>query len=589
MVQPAQGELFSAPFTPAPAVTASVPIEERIQSAKATLQRLLGQSKTLCVAFSSGKDSATCAALVLNAARDWVASGGDEPTVVVCHGNTRIENPEVHRLAREEMQKMVEYGARHGFRVLVDIAEPSLSEHYFVQILSGRTIANMPDGGKKCATMLKVAPITRQKRRLASAWGIDNIVTIIGTRSDESAERDRAMAARRESSTRPVRNAQGEWILSLIKDWSLDDVFEYLGTAKAGLIEAYSDFGRLLDLYRSMNAGVCELSIYTNGKPATTGCGARSGCWACLRRDVGNGKSEESLNNMVQDPDYAYMTGLAALRDYIAKTHYDPGRRNWLSRTVNGDGTITISPNSYSPAHCLDLLRYALTLDADEAESAQELGIAPRFEILRPQDVVAIDFLQARYGIAMPFTASYWYREIRWRGRRFPVPTDITAYPKRAHPEPVTVPFADLHYGGLFAGQRDIEAAMVDAESLTVKSNGMLYSGGGGTDEFRVDAEGAELFLAFELDHALSRYHRETVCPTTAVHYLLRLGTVELYRGQHKENDRMLRIASQIHRHGLRDVLSEPSALIERCNSAFGRSTEPGRPTGTAALLGQQL
>ncbi len=544
--------------------------EERVGMALEGIDAVMDKGKIPVSAFSAGKDSSCVMALILMAAKRRKENGLPVPPIVVCHADTLIENPAIAAHARSEIAKIQAYAQRYDLEVIVDIATPSLSEHYLVQVLSGRTIANMPDGGKRCSDMLKVAPITRQKRRIAKAMGAEDTVTCIGTRLEESAERSRSMVERGESDSKPVRNRQGDWILSPIMHWSIDDVFEFLAYAKTGVIEAYSDFSETLELYRSMNSGACELSVYQSGRAPSTACSARSGCWACLRRNVVDGPAEESLNNMVAEPQYAYMQGLAKLRDYIAKTHYDPAKRNWLGRTVNDDGTITIAPSGYSPEHCTDLIRFALTIDAAEKEASSALGISPRFEILRPTDVVAIDFIAARYGYQIGLNASFWYREIHERGRRFTVPKDVAFYPKKAFPAPLNVPFSDSQYEGVFSGQRDLAAATADCEQTITKRSGAVYSGGLGANQFHVDEEGAELFLAFDLDRALERYHRSDANPTEVVHYFLRLGTVQLFKGQHAENDRQLRMANRVYRGNLRPVLNNPEALVAR----LGNRTE---------------
>ena len=70
--------------------------------------------------------------------------------------------------------------------------------------------------------------------------------------------------------------------------------------------------------------------------------------------------------------------------------------------------------------------------------------------------------------------------------------------------------------------------------------------------------------MAFELDRALNQYKGDDVFPSAVMHYFLRLGTVEIYSGSHKETERALRISNQIHRLGLRGLLSDREALIER-------------------------
>jgi hypothetical protein len=128
----------------------------------------------------------------------------------------------------------------------------------------------------------------------------------------------------------------------------------------------------------------------------------------------------------------------------------------------------------------------------------------------------------------------------------------------------VEVPFVDKHFYGMYEGLRSAIASVSNAESV-VKKNGVYYTHVTETNEFDIDAEGVEMFYEFELDHALEYYgpHAE-VCPSEVVHYLARFGTVSFKKGGHSSWDRMLRIGNQLHRHGLRDILNDPDALIAK-------------------------
>lgn len=540
-------------------------IHTEVDKAIGVLRGIIEGGKVLAVSYSGGKDSSVVAALSLTAARQVVASTGRSVRVVICHGDTLTENPAVANLARSEMEKMLSYAEQYGIDLDIRIATPRLSENYFLNILSGRTVANLPDGGSKCSMDLKVRPITRMKREVAAAYGAD-LITVLGTRLDESAHRERNMKSRGESAVTPVKNKDGDYILSPIMYWSLDNVFEFIGYSAAGEFDAYSDFSGLLELYRNANGGACELVAYADGKAPKSGCGARTGCWHCQRAPEEN----ESLENMLSEPQNGYMKGLAALRRYIRATHYDPSKRNWLARSINDDGTIDISPVAYSPKHCEDLISFCLTLDAEEREAAATLGIAPRFEILSPADVVSIDFRLSRYGYSDAMVACRLYDNVHNKGMRYPVPEGTPVYPKAPFPKAVKATFCDDAFDSVAYGFRDVEAAMVDAESLVAKADGVYYSGGAGGDEFRVDEEGAELFMAFELDRALKTYSGESVFPAAVMHYFLRLGTVEIYRGSHSAIDKTLRVSNQIHRSGLRSVLHDRDALLAKLGQAAG-------------------
>ena len=84
-------------------------------------------------------------------------------------------------------------------------------------------------------------------------------------------------------------------------------------------------------------------------------------------------------------------------------------------------GRIKISPNAYSPAYTLELLRLILTIQIQEEESARQLGIKPRFTILSRRQIVAIDMLRGRYGYHKPFMALLSYLKTNEQDARYPL------------------------------------------------------------------------------------------------------------------------------------------------------------------------
>ena len=80
------------------------------------------------------------------------------------------------------------------------------------------------------------------------------VVTLIGTRRDESQARAINTAARGETADEPWANSGGGLMLSPILHWSTDDVWTYIGEAAAGL---HSDFAEVMDSYRDAGASSC--------------------------------------------------------------------------------------------------------------------------------------------------------------------------------------------------------------------------------------------------------------------------------------------------------------------------------------------
>lgn len=382
------------------------------------------------------------------------------------------------------------------------------------------------------------------------------------------------MSLRGESASKPVNLDEDKggdrWVLSPIADFTTLDVFEFLGNVTSNRIKTFSDFQALTEVYRDSAAGECMVNIYFSGRAESkTSCGARHGCWTCTRVST-----DRSMENMLQEESgkYLWMKPLNAFRNYLKARHYDPKARNWLARTVNPQtGMIKVSPNAYSPDFTLELLRYALSIDAEEAVWAQANRKAPRFQLLGLKEVMAISLLWGRYAYQEPFTALREYKEIFEQGKRYPIPDDYEIYERKDLDVSLSmeVPFVDRHFNDFFEGLRDSSAAVADSERL-VEKNGIYYTDANTADEFSLDDEGVELFFDFELDRALEYYgpHTDTA-PSEVVHYLIRYGAAQINKGGHSEWDRILRVGNQIHRHGLKPYLHDAKALVERLTEIF--------------------
>jgi len=555
-----QAQMFEPESVIATDASAILSFDQKVERTVNVIKSLLRNSQPLNIATSYGKDSSVLLNLFLTAAVELKHEGVAIPQCMVMTSNTLIENPEMDMYVKEEIKKVDAFVKKHGLEnsIEVSLVTPSRSNHYLVNIIGGRTVATVAEmGDSKCSDMVKVSPLNKAKKRFFREYGIDNVVTLIGKRTDESAHRAANMKARGENPEVPVKNERGELILSPIADFTIDDIFEYIAYARNDMIESYSDFEKMLEIYRDSNGGVCELVIAATGKSSAAGCGARHGCYLCLRTE------DRSMENLLQEDKYAYMKPLNDFRNYIRAHHFNPEKRNWISRTVNEDGTVTIAPNAYSPDFCKDLLRMALTIDANERETAWELGIEPRFQMLTMADVVQVQLLWSRYGYTESFEACQIFHDVNVKGLDYPVPTDEPVYPLANFPKGSTnVPFADADYGSVTRGFRNINLAMIDQEA-TIEKNGILYSDCLVDDEFIIDEEGAELFFQFELEHVLGRYGDNQISPTHAFHYFVQLGTVRLFKGSHSEVDRMLRMANQIHALGIRGILNNPEALVE--------------------------
>lgn len=559
-----------------PVALPELSFEEKVDAAVNAVKQTLLAGKHLVVAWSGGKDSSCTLNIALTAVRELAAEGFKCPRLHIMHSDTKVESPVVHAYNQHQIECIRAYGERTGIDLKVWVASPSLSNDYLVGMVGGRLIASV-GANTKCQQLMKANPLERVKKAIAREISAElgrklagnELVSLIGTRFDESAQRARMMNSRGESANAPVNLAAEtgghDWVLSPIAQMTTMDVFTYIGMVRSEKIECYDPFNQLVEVYRDMNGGDCMVNVYLAGRESERpACGSRTGCWTCTRVS-----RDSSAENMIakEGGEYAWLKPLNDLRNYIRARHFDPSARCWLSRTVNEEtGEIKIAPNSYSPDFTRELLGILLTIQLDEIDEAARLCIKPRFQVLNLQQLIAIDCLWQRYGYQKPFTAMRMFLEVFEQGVRYEIP-DISGLPVFTEadirfPE-TSLPFADEFYQDLFSGLRSIEAAAADAESLTLTRTGQYVTDCNTGSEFDIDEEAADLFVGFDLDYALNRVSLDQ-SPTAGIHYLMQLGTLQIFKGSHMEWDRMLRMSNQIYRHGLQPILHDPAALVAK-------------------------
>lgn len=564
---------------------------EKVAVSVSAIKAQVLAGRHLSVAWSGGKDSSVTLSIALMAMRELIAEGVRVPTLHVCHSDTRMENPVVTAYNQQMIKRMRAYAKVSGIPMRVWVASPGLSMDYLVSVIGGRTIMSVGNN-TKCQQMTKAYPLNQLKRQLRKRIAAESgqspkavqIVSLIGTRFDESTARGRAMVERGESAVDAVDVMEdGQLVLSPIADFTQFDVFEFIGNVRSEKIETYDDFTQLVELYRDMNGGDCMVNAYVAGKDQNKApCNARTGCWTCAR--VSRDTSAESLI-ATEGGRYDWMKPLNALRAFMIRMHFNPAGRAWLARDVGSDGWISITPNAYSPDYTRQLLGIMLSIQADEEAEARRLKIEPRFQLLSLKQVMAIELNWGRYGYQPAWTAMRIYRSVYERGERFTIPP-LDSLPECTEADVAfrgRVPFADGQYNGLYSGLRDVSAGAADCETLTLTRDGVYVTEVQVGNEYDIDDEGLELFMAFEFDRVLDSERLNTT-PSAAIHYLLGLGTVQLYKGSHSDWDRMLRVSNQLTRHELQPVLHDPHAILER----LGAKLEAVRAREAAVAKGKE-
>lgn len=626
--------------TPAAPTSGELSTEDKTSRAIASIGRLFESGHPVSVAWSGGKESTILLSLVFSAALAHRGGGGKLPMILITHANTGIENPAYQRVIDLERARIEAFIDRHDLPARIDVATPALNDTWSVAIISGRTLPTFARSAtRQCSVMLKINPQERQRRKVLEQLRIlGEPVVLVGTRFDESSSRAARMERRGESDQevwtdrkfdeKTDKLISSELRLSPIARWSDEDVWMYLADLRAGRRHSYTDVADLWDAYAAGGGGgSCAVAGEEGLKANAKACGARFGCALCT--SVGRDKSLESM--IESDPANSYLRNLNRLQRYLVHTQGDNALRNWLGRTIDEEGFIAIEPDTYSPEMTRHLLRICLSIQEDERVAARSLGIAPRFELVSPEQLIAIDAiwsLQANQ--PRPFQAIAIWDEVVNLGRRtYPpaVPDEATpafdprparrylhvgnwddgvgAFGDRRGPlfDPVAyMAGIDEARDQAFERQRlDIRARRAAGESISKQAEKALFDelekrsfgciGHRQTADgrhvvdlplspmFEVDPEAACLFLNFEAEGCLDRYYEdERASPCEAYRYYARLGMISTSAKHLSMIDNMMRRAEWKIRQGLHRMSTDEilARSISKAERASGQRHPPG-------------
>lgn len=546
--------------------------DELTAEAEAAVYALYEASSPVAIAFSGGKDSSVTLNIALVMARK-ARESGLHPFVMVTSSDTLVENPEIAWHIRDEHRKVRQYAAKHGIDVVTSIVQPSLSQSFQVRVLSGRGLPSYAGVRSDCSTDWKINPQIRERRALfrqLSRRGLKEPVTLLGTRFGESQKRDIAMTVRGDRHDLPVRNKDGDLVMSPIAHFTTDHVWEYLGMAGNSLIDSYSDFEDCRRIYAASVGTSCVVvadAIMDGRKTRVGKCGARHGCWSCLQA------TDRSLEAMVEFTErYAYARGLVKLNRYLRAIRHDWSRRHWIGRTIRA-GYISIQPDTFHPAEIRNLTRFMLQLDFDERQRVAREGGRVMFQILPLEAMIAVDALQSLQGIAKPFACWADLRDIEQLGIRYDIPelpavaaTDIPAA-RFLH---VGNDWDDNSSSGAWNGLRDpmVEQLTADspcAQPLVDIGEGRLTWKMDTTPTFDVDAESALMIEEFERDRLVEMHDRGfptgSIC--AAYRWYLQFGVLQLSHAHQVAHDDFARRTTFKDRAGLtldysiRDLLAK--------------------------------
>lgn len=546
-------------------------IVARAEACIARIDQIIDQGYTCSSATSFGKDSTVVLVLMLEAIRRRVEAGLYVPAAFVTNANTGTENPSMDTYVEAMITELEMYCTRHGLPITVVKVQPSMTSTFAYATLGRGKLPVFAGASRSCSVDWKLRPQQKAlKQLLSTLQSPGELVTFVGTRLSESATRAANMRERgEEEAGRLVLNEHGSYNCSIIADWEMEEVWEFLMACEAkrgGPYRTFVDsFDWCLELYKEANEGTCAIITGDGGNKAA--CGSRFGCAWCTV----TGERDKSMEAMIASaPEkHGHMAGINRFRNHLINTRWDMGRRDWIGRTTSDAGYINVTGTAYNAEMRRELLRYLLTLDVLEEERAEEhdarmfrgeLERTESNEILRgstfqfipPKNLLAIDFAWSlSYGFDHAFPAlSEWY-EIRVLGKRYLI-DDFTPTEKGIIPEQRWFKFDDWQSPAQEMGLQDAyleatnkhryperPAMRTIRDRFEGKDRNIVYFEE--ADEMEIDPADAMCFVdAFDdAFYAMAK----GLAPTDSAKFYLNKGMVKLAKGKAAEYDAMARRA----------------------------------------------
>jgi DNA sulfur modification protein DndC len=331
------------------------------------------------IGFSGGKDSTVLLTLVWIALRR-IRENVDKPfqlkrpVYVVCN-DTMVENPIITAYVEGVLSK-IEIAARdQDLPVFVKKTTPKLDESFFLNVIGkGYPVPN--NSFRWCTDKLKIRPTSSFLHEQIDEKG--EAVVLLGTRYDESQQRERSMKKHEVGGNRLSKHATdaNTFVYAPIKELMLEEVWYIINT-----VESPWDFDNniLYQIYADASADDYECPTVVTSKDHKS-CGqSRFGCWTCTV--VKEDKSMKALVNNGQE----WMAPLIQYRNDLVKERNVHENRMPVGRKGNEAVTDGRNTGPYWPWYRAKKLRQLLEIQYEMQKEHPELTLITNQELIAIQ------------------------------------------------------------------------------------------------------------------------------------------------------------------------------------------------------------
>ncbi|WP_435237540.1 DNA phosphorothioation system sulfurtransferase DndC [Psychromonas sp. PT13] len=298
------------------------------------------------IGYSGGKDSSAVVTLIYLA---LLALDEEKRTkkVYVVASDTLVETPLVIDHVNKSLERIGNQAKQDNLPITTHKVLPKPDKTFWACLL-GKGYPAPTQSFRWCTERMKIDPVSDFIQDKVSKY--DEVIVVLGSRSQESASRAQVIAKHKIKDTRLARHTTlaNAFIYTPIDTWSMDDVWKILRACSLEVTISPMGIGKkwankydlewenpwgsknitLWNLYKdSSDQGECPMVI----DDSTPSCGnSRFGCWTCTV--VNKDRAMESLIKNGEE----WMQPLLSFRDKLASTSIPenkPTYRNYKRRT----------------------------------------------------------------------------------------------------------------------------------------------------------------------------------------------------------------------------------------------------------------
>lgn len=351
-------------------------------------KRLMQAGYQLVFPCSFGKDSKLTLTAGLTAHEALMQETGSavnsKTPFVVIHIDTGVEVVPMDMYSHHAMYALRSYCHEKEINLELHHQRPPIHEQFASLFIGARKLPSTPSMNSDCAVIWKVQPSEKIQRSLLNKYGMDRVVSCLGSRNSEGAKRKASLIKygndKRTVSHLIETNESGLQTFAPIIDWTNEEVFGALqrcGTQPLVMTDdryrlpAFMPSYRLLiQIYGDSSNDTCEINMGAH-KANQAGCGgnARNGCHQCFKAG-GVDKSVVAHNQQVRW--HVFQHDANKVRDWVYSIAHDLSHRTFHPRTFDPVTNHAIMQPNILNARTLErMLTYYVQLTEDDRLRAQ--------------------------------------------------------------------------------------------------------------------------------------------------------------------------------------------------------------------------